>query len=153
MNLKDLKELFKLLEKTDITEFEFERDGERVKVERKGKVSLTQAHEMVLDRESGEDELVAQKPVKVKDQPEGSLDDGQLVLSPFVGTFYRSPSPAASPFVEIGHLVHKGQALCIIEAMKLMNEIECDFNGKITHIYVQNGQTVEYGQKLFRVKA
>ncbi len=79
-------------------------------------------------------------------------DEGALfVTSPFVGTFYRSPSPEAAPFVDVGQEVRKGQVVCIIEAMKLMNEIESEVDGKITDVLVKNGEHVEYGQQLFRV--
>ncbi len=74
------------------------------------------------------------------------------IISPMVGTFYRAPAPNADPFVEIGDVVKKGQTLCIIEAMKLMNEIESDADGVVTAIYVENGKPVEYGQKLFAIQ-
>jgi acetyl-CoA carboxylase biotin carboxyl carrier protein len=77
---------------------------------------------------------------------------GHLVASPFVGTFYRTPAPDQPSFVEVGSVVRKGQVLCIIEAMKLMNEIEADEPGKVTEILVENGQPVEFGQPLFRVE-
>src|SRR5262249_1750649 len=78
-------------------------------------------------------------------------DDGTLITSPFVGTFYRSPSPDAGVFVERGQRIKKGQVLCIVEAMKLMNEIESDLDGVILDILVENGQPVEYGEPLFRI--
>ena len=76
---------------------------------------------------------------------------GTFVTSPFVGTFYRAPSPEAPAFVDVGSIVRKGQVVCIVEAMKLMNEIEAESDGKIAEILVKNGEHVEYGQKLFRV--
>ncbi len=82
--------------------------------------------------------------------PEGE-QGGHLIQSPFVGTFYRSPNPTSAPFVQVGASVKKGQTLCIIEAMKLMNEIEADEDGKVLEIFVENAQPVEFGQKLFRV--
>lgn len=82
--------------------------------------------------------------------PEGE-QGGHLIQSPFVGTFYRSPNPTAAPFVQVGSPVKKGQTLCIIEAMKLMNEIEADEDGKVIEIFVENAQPVEFGQKLFRI--
>jgi acetyl-CoA carboxylase biotin carboxyl carrier protein len=75
-----------------------------------------------------------------------------VVKSPIVGTFYRSPEPGASSFVEIGTIVKKGQVLCIIEAMKLMNEIDSEYDGEITNIYVENGQPVQYGERLFAIR-
>jgi acetyl-CoA carboxylase biotin carboxyl carrier protein len=82
---------------------------------------------------------------------EGAAEAGTFITSPFVGTFYRSPSPEAATFVEVGAAVRKGQVVCIVEAMKLMNEIESEADGKIAEILVKNGEHVEYGQKLFRV--
>ena len=95
--------------------------------------------------------------VKSSDQPETALqnqDDqsGNLVTSPLVGTFYAAPSQDLPPYVQVGDKVKKGQVLAIVEAMKLMNEIESDFDGEIAEIYVENGQPVEYGQKLFQIK-
>jgi acetyl-CoA carboxylase biotin carboxyl carrier protein len=81
----------------------------------------------------------------------GAVETGQFVTSPFVGTFYRAPSPEAPVFVEVGTSVRKGQVVCIVEAMKLMNEIESEADGKIAEILVKNGEHVEYGQKLFRI--
>jgi acetyl-CoA carboxylase biotin carboxyl carrier protein len=78
--------------------------------------------------------------------------DSTDVTSPFVGSFYRSPSPDAPPFVEVGSVVRPGQTMCIIEAMKLMNEIESECAGTVTEVFAQNGKSVEYGQKLFRIK-
>ena len=80
-----------------------------------------------------------------------SEPEGMIVKSPLVGTFYAAPSEDAAPFVSVGDLVKKGQTLAIVEAMKLMNEIESDFDGKVAEVYVENGQAVEYGQPLFRI--
>jgi len=79
-------------------------------------------------------------------------DKSHVVTSPFVGTFYRSPSPETSPFVDVGTRIKKGQVLCIVEAMKLMNEIESEIEGSIVQILVENGQAVEYGEPLFKIK-
>jgi acetyl-CoA carboxylase biotin carboxyl carrier protein len=83
--------------------------------------------------------------------PESAAEVGTFVTSPFVGTFYRAPSPEASAFVDVGTPVRKGQVVCIVEAMKLMNEIESEADGKVAEILVKNGEHVEYGQKLFRI--
>src|SRR5262249_48007304 len=90
----------------------------------------------------------APAPSAAAAEPSDAVD----VTSPFVGTFYRSPSPDAPVFVEIGSVVRPGQTLCIVEAMKLMNEIEAECSGTVTEIFVQNGKSVEFGQKLFRIK-
>src|SRR5258706_6223154 len=85
--------------------------------------------------------------------PAAALDAGQhIVTSPIVGTFYRSPNPESQPFVQVGDRISKGQVVCIIEAMKLMNEIESDVEGVVTQIYPQSGQPIEYGEPLFAVK-
>jgi acetyl-CoA carboxylase biotin carboxyl carrier protein len=84
-------------------------------------------------------------------EPAAAVETGHIVKSPMVGTFYRSSSPDAKPFVDIGSKVSAGDTLCIIEAMKLLNEIDCDFTGTITKIFVENGQPVEYGEPLFAI--
>jgi len=88
-------------------------------------------------------------PAPAADKP---VESGVLLTSPFVGTFYRAPAPEAPPFVEVGQNVRKGQVVCIVEAMKLMNEIESEFDGKILEILVKNAERVEYGQSLFRIE-
>ena len=97
--------------------------------------------------------IMAPPPIALAPAPpvESAAEVGTFVTSPFVGTFYRSPSPEAPAFVDVGAPVRKGQVVCIVEAMKLMNEIESEADGKIVEILVKNGEHVEYGQKLFRV--
>jgi acetyl-CoA carboxylase biotin carboxyl carrier protein len=96
----------------------------------------------------------APRPVEARSSAEADAANADLAIvkSPIVGTFYRSPEPAAPPFVEKGMRVKKGQVLCIIEAMKLMNEIECDYDGEIVSVYVDNAQPVQYGERLFAIK-
>jgi acetyl-CoA carboxylase biotin carboxyl carrier protein len=91
-------------------------------------------------------------PAPTVEKADKSVEIGVLLTSPFVGTFYRAPAPEAPPFVDVGQTVRKGQVLCIVEAMKLMNEIESDFDGKILEILVKNAEHVEYGQSLFRIE-
>ena len=91
-----------------------------------------------------------EKQIEVAEKEE--LQDGEIVKSPMVGTFYSKPSPDANSYVEIGQKVKKGDVLCIVEAMKLMNEIESEFDGEITEILVQDGEAVEYGKPLFKIK-
>lgn len=142
MELEDLKELMGLLKDTDITEVQIEKDGVKVKIKRDkffGHLEVPQPHHLPEKREAGkEDEL----------ETEGRL---LTVTSPIVGTLYRSPSPDAAPFVEVGARVKKGQVLCIIEAMKLMNEIESEIDGVVVRILVENGHPVEYGEPLFMI--
>ncbi len=141
MEIDDLKELISLLQDTDITEIQLEKDGTKVKIRRQMLVSSLEMHP-------------AKAPVTVEKTTEAEEDVQRLitVTSPIVGTFYRSPSPEAPPFVEAGTKVKKGQVICIIEAMKLMNEIESEVEGVVVRVLVENGQPVEYGEPLFLIE-
>ncbi len=142
MELEDLKELIELLRGTDITELQLEKDGTKVKIRREKLLSSI--------------EMSAQRPAdiyeKVIQQTEEDTQRLITVTSPIVGTFYRSPSPDAPPLVEVGLRIKKGQVLCIIEAMKVLSEIKADVSGTIVEVLATNGQPVEYGQPLFRVR-
>lgn len=143
MELDDLKSLIELLRETDITELQVEKDGTKVKIRRE---KFFQSIEIPL-----------QKPVTTVQETalkEAEEETQRLVTvtSPIVGTFYRSPSPEAPFFVENGMKVKKGQVLCIIEAMKLMNEIESEVDGVVVKALVENGQPVEYGEPLFLIE-
>ncbi len=144
MELEDLKELMGLLKDTDVTELQIEKDGVKVKIKREkffGHLELPSAlHEK---REIKKEEMI------VETEAEGRL---LTVTSPIVGTFYRSPSPDAEPFVDVGARVKKGQVICIIEAMKLMNEIESEVDGVVVRMLVENGHPVEYGEPLFLIE-
>ncbi len=141
MEIDDLKELISLLQDTDITEIQLEKDGTKVKIRRQMLVSSIDMHSK-------------KTPVTVEKTTESDEEVQRLitVTSPIVGTFYRSPSPEAPPFVEAGTRVKKGQVICIIEAMKLMNEIESEVEGVIVRALVENGQPVEYGEPLFLIE-
>ena len=146
MEIEDLKELMGLLKDTDVTELQIEKDGVKVKIKREkffGHLELPPImHEK---REIKKEEVV----VETEAEAEGKL---LTVTSPIVGTFYRSPSPDAEPFIDVGARVKKGQVLCIIEAMKLMNEIESEVDGVVVRMLVDNGHPVEYGEPLFLVE-
>jgi acetyl-CoA carboxylase biotin carboxyl carrier protein len=156
MDLEKLRALFDLLAEKDIAEFEHEEDGVRVLVARGPRfapapaqapsVAASPIAHSVAPPLSGLPALATTGPAS---EPGGDSVD---VTSPFVGSFYRSPSPDVPSFVEVGSVVRAGQTLCIIEAMKLMNEIEAECAGTVTEIFAQNGKSVEYGQKLFRIK-
>ncbi|NOS35846.1 MAG: acetyl-CoA carboxylase biotin carboxyl carrier protein [Deltaproteobacteria bacterium] len=146
MNLKDIKDIFRFIKNTDILEFELEREDGKVRFKR-GTVQQ-QSHVDIVQTGS-------QPPVqRIEGKGEGEQRKTNLktVESPMVGTFYRAPSPEVAPFIEIGDTVSKGQMLCIIEAMKLMNEIESEYSGKVVSILVENGQPVEYGEPLFLIE-
>jgi acetyl-CoA carboxylase biotin carboxyl carrier protein len=161
VNLRELKEIFRLVEKTDFTEVEIVQGDLRLKIER-GKPSAAHAGVPVFipaeakpaaPPPSYETSPAATAPVEEPSpKAEAAAPLGHFVTSPFVGTFYRSPSPDSDPYVQMGQIVKKGQPLCIVEAMKLMNEIESDFDGKIAEIYVENAKPVEFGEKLFRIE-
>ena len=142
MELEDLKELIKFLEETDITELQLEKDGTKVGIKRE---KLLSSIEVPLQKPAGSYEKITQKP-------EEETQRLITVTSPIVGTFYRSPSPDASPFVEVGVRVKKAQTICIIEAMKLMNEVESEVDGIVARVLVESGQPVEYGEPLFLVE-
>ncbi len=157
-NLKDIQELIDLLVAREISEFEMEKDGFRVRIKR-GSVHEPAPGGLVLPPvfpgapTPPPSRAVTAVPSEASEGSAAELsEDVHIIRSPIVGTFYNAPSPNAAPFVKPGDVVQAGQVLCIIEAMKLMNEIESEVAGEIVRIYVENGQPVEYGQSLFAVK-
>ncbi len=141
MEHEDLKELIGLLKDTDITELQIEKDGVKIKIRREKYFGHIEVPHQIVEKKAVKEEAVV--PI---------IEDNLLtVASPIVGTFYRAPAPDAAPFVEAGTRVKKGQVLCVIEAMKLMNEIECEIDGVISRILVENGHPVEYGEPLFLI--
>ena len=156
MNADDIKQILELVREHDLAEFELERDGLKLRVKKSsGPVHAAPApivHAMPAP--------AAPAPLAAVPAPAGSAaaaaaDEGvelAMIKSPIVGTFYRSPEPGARSFVEIGDTVRKGQVLCIIEAMKLMNEIESEFDGVIEKAYIENGQAVQFGDRLFAIR-
>jgi acetyl-CoA carboxylase biotin carboxyl carrier protein len=163
MNQKELKELLEFLIEKNIAEFELERGDFKVRIKRAGEPSVQgavpeqryftvqAAHPAAEIVSSGaiSSASSATQPTTPKEAPEEGL---HMVRSPIVGTFYESPSPGSPPFVKVGDTVEAGQVLCIVEAMKLMNEIEADASGEIVKKLVNNGQPIEYGQELFAIR-
>jgi acetyl-CoA carboxylase biotin carboxyl carrier protein len=157
MNQKELKELIEFLIEKDITEFELERGDVKVKVKRGSEqtvvyapAELPRAVAPVLDpRHSVAAPAAASPTAPAQPAPEENL---HIVKSPIVGTLYEAPSPGAPPFVKVGDMVEVGQVLCIVEAMKLLNEIESDVAGEIVKKLGSNGQPIEYGQELFAIR-
>jgi acetyl-CoA carboxylase biotin carboxyl carrier protein len=163
MNQKELRELIEFLIEKDIAEFEFERGDTRVRVVRPGAPSHSAA---MLPVPISVPAIQAAAAPSAGPAPSGSASattaaeaaaaqadaDVQIVKSPIVGTFYESPSPGSPAFVKEGDRISVGQVLCIVEAMKLMNEIESDYAGVIVKRFVTNGQPVEYGQQLYSVR-
>jgi len=146
----EIKKLIALLEEKNLSFFELEVEGFKVKIGRS--VPGAPVHHQATAVTAHP--TAPGTPAAPEPAPAPAADkDLRDVTSPMVGTFYRAPAPNADPFVEIGEPVKKGQTLCIIEAMKLMNEIESDADGVVTAIYVENGKPVEYGQKMFSIRA
>lgn len=150
VDIAKLRSLLEVLTEQDVAEFEHESEGVRVRVVRRAAhVAPALAHHAVPAP------APALPPVAAAGAAPAAAatpSDAVDVTSPFVGTFYRSPSPEAPAFVEVGSVVRPGQTLCIVEAMKLMNEIEAEVSGTIIEVFGQNGKPVEFGQKLFRIK-
>ena len=147
MNIKEIKEIINLMNENALTEFELEREGLRIRL-RKGGAGPEGIEKIVMGAavvqpeapkaESAQEVKIPQKGVEIK--------------APMVGTFYRAPSPDAPPFVEAGSAIEPGQVLCIIEAMKLMNEIKSEVKGKILEVLVENGDPVEFGTVIFLIE-
>jgi acetyl-CoA carboxylase biotin carboxyl carrier protein len=163
MNQKELKELIEFLIEKDIAEFELERGDVKVKIKRAGE-QPTAAHDPRYfavhaapvsgppPTQVAAPSAPVAPPPTAKEQAAASRAGLHIVKSPIVGTFYESPSPGSPPFVKNGDKVTAGQVLCIVEAMKLMNEIEADVAGEIVERLVNNGQPIEYGQELFTIR-
>ena len=151
MNLKELKELIDIVTSKDsIEELEIERSGFRFKIKRSCNSTVSSVSTAALVSAAVVPTLASPA---VPAQIPAESEDLYYSKSPIVGTFYLAPSPAADPFVSLGDVVEKGTVLCIIEAMKLMNEIESEVAGEIVQVLVENGQPVEYGEKLFAIRA
>jgi acetyl-CoA carboxylase biotin carboxyl carrier protein len=147
MDLRKLKKLIDLVQESGIAELEITEGEEKVKIVKGGAVSAQFAQGFPgTAAAAGEPRAGMGAPSAAEPEPG---QDGHVLKAPMVGTFYRTPSPDAKPFVEVGQTIKEGQTICIIEAMKLMNEIEADASGVVKAILVENGQPVEYGQPLF----
>jgi acetyl-CoA carboxylase biotin carboxyl carrier protein len=153
-SIEDVKKLVSLVEKTDVTHIAWTRGGEKVVIRRGAMAPAPPApafHPAPLAAPLA-GHAPAAPPAPAAPKAEAKADaPGTYVSSPFVGTFYRAPSPDSAPFTEVGAKVKKGQVLCIVEAMKLMNEIECEVDGTVAEILVPNATPVEFGEKLLRI--
>jgi acetyl-CoA carboxylase biotin carboxyl carrier protein len=147
LDLDTVRALAVLLAEHDITEFEHEAEGVRVRLVRGARPTFSAVPTGMTAPAPASPSTGAPLAASAE-APADSVD----VTSPFVGTFYRSPSPDAPSFVEVGSVVRPGQTLCIVEAMKLMNEIEAECSGTVVEVFAQNGKAVEFGQKLYRIK-
>jgi len=157
LKLSEIKELVKLLDQTSVSEIEIENEGSRVCIRKHKPEIITQSAVPAAYAPVAVPQVqqAASEPPKA-DQPTAQADSAQgnlhKIVSPMVGTFYRASSPGAAPFVNTGDKINEKSVVCIVEAMKLMNEIEAEIKGEIVEILADNGQLVEYGQPLFLVK-
>jgi acetyl-CoA carboxylase biotin carboxyl carrier protein len=158
VNLDDVREILALMRDNGLSEFEIERDGLKLRLRKDsaGTVVTTPLIAAAYTPSALVPQAAAPAGPPVAARPDVDAAEAEIELavvkSPIVGTFYRSSEPGSPPFVEIGATVKKGQVLCIIEAMKLMNEIDSEYEGEIANIYVENGQPVQYGERLFAIK-
>jgi acetyl-CoA carboxylase biotin carboxyl carrier protein len=153
MDLNLIKRLIKIVEQSEITDFSVQEGDLKLRISKNSNLSH-QGHSQSINesqRQNSTDQpvlLVPESPTAITDKKESNLHE---IKSPIVGTFYTAPSPDADPYIQIGDIVSPGSILCIVEAMKLMNEIESDISGKIVKIFVDNASPVEYNQSLFLI--
>jgi acetyl-CoA carboxylase biotin carboxyl carrier protein len=162
LDLDQLKQILTLVREHDLAEFEIEQNGLKLKIRKDAAGGFTTVPMVPAATAAIVSPALPPAAPAVPD-PAGALGDVSeiadggvelaVVKSPIVGTFYGAPEPGAPSFVEVGATVKKGQVLCIIEAMKLMNEIDSEYDGEVVNIYVENGQPVQYGERLFAIKA
>ena len=156
MTLDEIKQLIEFIKGHDLSEFELEQDGVKVRIKSGGNhhqmAAVPQMPATIPMMTAAP--MAAAMPASAGAPAAADDNGGELasVKSPIVGTFYRSAEPGAKAFVSVGDTVRKGQVLCIIEAMKLMNEIDSEYDGEVTSIYIENGQAVQYGERLFAIK-
>jgi acetyl-CoA carboxylase biotin carboxyl carrier protein len=153
MDFEEIKQILALVKEHELAEFELSHQDFKIRIRKDSVVAPVAAVAMP---------VAANLPVAVPTAPAAStapvppVEDGEelaVVTSPIVGTFYQAPEPDAKAFASVGDVVRKGQVLCIIEAMKLMNEIESEYDGEIVKVYVENGKAVQYGERLFAIRA
>ena len=159
MNLDDIKEILGLVKEHELAEFEYERDGLRLRVKKAGQevVYAPAPHHVTASAAPAPAPLAAAASAGSASASQNAPDavigtDLAVIKAPLVGTFYAASEPGAPPFASVGDQVKKDQVLCIIEAMKLMNEIKSDCDGEVSAVYVKNGQAVQFGERLFAIK-
>ncbi len=148
MNIKEIKEMLNLMNENSLVELEVEKDGMRIRLKKAVAPSENYTGPIVIERQNSAPQETRQAGGIAKEKSSNTLE----IKAPMVGTFYRSPSPEAPPYVEVGQIVESGQVVCIIEAMKLMNEIKSEVKGKLVEILVDNSEPVEFGQSMFIIE-
>ncbi|MFH1612599.1 MAG: acetyl-CoA carboxylase biotin carboxyl carrier protein [bacterium] len=145
MDIKKINKIIKIMEEKNITEFSLEEEGIKIFLKRGGNIAYEEIP--IIKKPSLMETVVSQG--EKKEEIKSTEEDYLTVASPMVGTFYRAPSPDSPSYVNVGTIVEIGQMLCIIEAMKLMNEVKSEYRGKVAKILVENGTPIEYGENLF----
>jgi len=149
MNLKEIKELINLMNENGLMELEVEKEGMRIRLKKTISQSDSVAGPIIIEKEKiSEIQKISETLSLTEKAAAGALE----IKAPMVGTFYRAPSPEAAPYIEAGQIIETGQVICIIEAMKLMNEIKSEVKGKILEILVDNAEPVEFGQPMFLIE-
>lgn len=151
MNLKEIKEMINLMNDNNLMELEVEKDGMRIRLKKTGSQAGEFSGPVIIERHA-QDKQISQESAQDQKAQVQSVKAIE-VKAPMVGTLYRSPSPGAPPYIEIGQTIEPGQVICIIEAMKLMNEIKAEIRGKILEILVENAEPVEFGQPMFLIES
>ena len=146
MDIRKVKKLIEMLEASELEEIEIQEGEESVRLVKKR--SHSEASEII--KPSSNTSIPVERSLETS-SPLAGHEEGELITSPMVGTFYAAPSPGAKPFVSVGDEINEGDVVCIVEAMKMMNEIKSDFSGKVTAIMVENAEPVEFGQSLFLI--
>ena len=159
MNFDEINRILDLVRQHELSEFELEREGFKIRIKKGSQAHASSTLATPITSSPPAQGAYAAPPLAAA--PEAVTTSAELapdevdlaiVKSPIVGTFFRAAEPGAKPFVEVGSMVKKGQVLCIIEAMKLMNEIDSEYEGELVKVYVENGQPVQYGERLFAIK-
>jgi acetyl-CoA carboxylase biotin carboxyl carrier protein len=159
MDFDEITRILDIVREHELSEFELEREGFKIRIKKGGHADIaapqSSPHASHPPMVPAPAPAAASTPEAVPAPEAPPSDDTEfaIVKSPIVGTFFRASEPGAAPFVEVGSMVKKGQVLCIIEAMKLMNEIESEYDGELVKVYVDNAQPVQYGERLFAIKA
>ena len=146
MNVDVIKQILDLMREHELAEFELEQEGLKIRVRKQGNTPVFTMSAPAAGA------AAAAAPAATATAVEDEELELAVITSPIVGTFYRSPDPSSPAFVDVGQTIRKGQTLCIIEAMKLMNEIESEYEGEVVKCYVENGQPVQYGERIFAIK-
>ena len=151
MDIRKVKKLIEMLEESNLEEIEIQEGEESVRLVKNKPNNLISNQPVYTESIQSIEDRTPERSKEVSEEPVENEDSGDLINSPMVGTFYASASPGSKPFISVGDHVNEGDVVCIVEAMKMMNEIKSEFSGEVVSINVENSQPVEYGQTLFEI--